>query len=100
MIKDILEKRGAEAVENIRTNLAETGTSATGKTAKSVTHSVRQVGSSLVLTVVGARPFFPTVETGSKKSDKNPSPDMIESLTEWAQARGMDKGAAWPIASR
>lgn len=98
VIEDILTKRGQEAVAAIRENLASTGTNATLKTSNSVSSSVQQVGSRIVLTVVGARPFFPTVETGSKPSTKNPSPAMIESLTEWAQVRGKPKEAAWGIA--
>lgn len=98
MIEDILKKRGDEAVAAIRENLASTGTNATLKTSNSVSSSVQQVGSRLVLTVVGARPFFPTVETGSKPSTKKPSPEMIQSLTEWAQVRNIPKEAVWGVA--
>ncbi len=98
MIADILSKRGAEAVAKIRDNLSLTGTNATMKTSNSVSHRVTFVGGNIILEVVGARPFFPTVETGSKPSTKNPSPAMIESLTEWAQVRGKPKEAAWGIA--
>lgn len=98
MIEDILSKRGGEAVAAIRENLANSGTNATLKTSNSVSSSVQQVGNRIVLTVIGARPFFPTVETGSKPSTKNPSPDMIMSLTEWAQVRNIPKQAVWGVA--
>lgn len=98
MIEEILLKNGDDAVNAIRANLASTGTNATLNTSNSVSRSVSQVGSKIVLTVVGSRPFFPTVETGSKPSTKNPSPDMIQSLTEWAQARNLPKEAVWGVA--
>lgn len=98
MIEEILSKNGDDAVEAIKANLASSGTNATMKTSNSVSRTVTQVGSKTVLTVVGARPFFPTVETGSRPSTKNPSPDMIQSLTEWAQVRNVPKEAVWGVA--
>lgn len=98
MIEEILLKNGDDAVNAIRANLASTGTNATLKTSNSVSRSVSQVGSKIVLTVVGSRPFFPTVETGSKPTTKNPSPQMIQSLTEWAQVRNIPKESVWGVA--
>ncbi len=97
-ITGILHTRGEEAVKAIRTNLASTGTDATGKTSRSVRYEIRQEGDYTILEVIGGRPFFQTVETGSKPSTKNPSPDMIKSLTEWAVTRGKPAKSAWPIA--
>ena len=48
------------------------------------------------------RQFFKLLEKGRGPTSKNPSPDMIESLTEYARARGMEnpKSAAWAIAKK
>jgi hypothetical protein len=37
------------------------------------------------------------VETGSKKSDKNPHPDMIAKIKKWMPYRGL-QGSPWGIA--
>lgn len=95
MIKDILELHGERMVKGIRDNLASTGTNASGKTSDSVRFDVN----GNTLTVVGGRAYFPTVETGSKPSTKNPSPEMIQSLTEWAQAKNVNK-PVWGVAKK
>lgn len=86
---DILENRGDEYVRRIRENLSSTGTDASGQTSQSVGYRVYSQGKNFVLEVFGGRPFFPTVETGSKKSSKNPSPEMIESIKSWVLIRGI-----------
>lgn len=46
-----------------------------------------------------ARSFFELLEKGIKPSKKKPSRDMIESMTEYAKARGFEnpEKAAWAI---
>ena len=89
MIEDILHERGREAVDSIRANL--TPINATSKTSNSVSYRVFKQGDKTTLQVVGTRPFFATVETGSKPSDKNPSPEMI-------QVRDVPKDKVWGVA--
>lgn len=89
MIEDILEKHGAKMVEDIRDNIVSSGENTSGKTAASVQYRVEAKEGKSILTVVGGRQFFPTVETGSKPSTKNPSPEMVESLKEWAEKKGL-----------
>lgn len=96
-INDILDEAGRRYVDEIRANLASTGTDATGETSASVGYEVRQEGSKIVLEVYGGRPYFPTVETGSKPSKKKPSPDMIEKIKTWAGVRGI-LASPWGIA--
>lgn len=49
-----------------------------------------------------AREYFSLLEKGRRPTSKNPSPEMIANLTEYAQARGMEnpKSAAWAIAKK
>ncbi len=72
---------------------------ATGKTIDSVKYEVTKTGTMDRL-VIKARPFTSAIETGVSPTKKGVSSEMIQSLTEYAQARGMDnpKSAAWAIA--
>ena len=97
MIEDILHEAGNDYVRAIRDNLASTGTDATGETSKSVGYEVYQNGDKWTLNVYGGRPFFPTVETGSKPSKKKPSPKMIDKIKTWAGVRGI-LASPWAVA--
>lgn len=88
-IEEILDDAGQRYVKEIRDNLASTGTDATGETSRSVGYEVYQEGSKVILEVYGGRPYFATVETGSRPSKKNPSPKMVESIKTWAGVRGI-----------
>lgn len=88
-IDQILDRAGARAVEQIKVNLIASGENTTGKTADSLRWEVKGTGDKVSLVIYG-REFFKATETGSKPSEKNPSPEMVESLTEWAQAKGVD----------
>lgn len=79
-----------QALESVR---------ATGKTINSVKAEVTEKGDVSRL-VIKARPFTSAIETGVSPTDNGVSREMIESLTEYARARGMDKpeSAAWAIA--
>jgi hypothetical protein len=96
-IEDILDDAGRRYVDEIRKNLASSGTDATGETSKSVGYQVYTQGNRLVLEVYGGRPYFPTVETGSKPSKKKPGRKMIEKIKTWADVRGI-LASPWAIA--
>lgn len=96
--EEILDDAGRRYVDEIRANLASTGTDATGETSASVGYEVRVEGSRIVLEVYGGRPYFPTVETGSKPSKKKPGRKMIESISKWKEVRGILK-SPWAIAT-
>ena len=96
-VVDILNRRGQEYVQRIQANLSTTGTDASGETSRSVFYRVQTSGDKVTLLVIGGRKFFPTVETGSRPSKKNPSPEMIKSLDKWRKIRGII-ASAWGIA--
>lgn len=72
---------------------------ATGKTANSIRYEVTTTDDKDQLLLIG-RAFFELIEKGRRPTNKGPSPDMIEFLTDYARARGMSKpeSAAWAIA--
>lgn len=74
-------------------------TSATHKTVNSVASEVTEDNDKVSLKLF-ARKYVSLLETGRKPTSKNPSPEMIDFLTDYARARGMDKpeSAAWAIA--
>ena len=88
-IDQILDKAGKFAVDRIKQNLVSSGEQTTGKTADSLRYEVAGKEDSVTLTIYG-RPFFKATETGTKPSEKAPSPEMVESLTEWAQKKGVE----------
>lgn len=69
---------------------------ATGKTQQSIRFVVDEQEQKLMFF---AREFFKLLEKGIKPSDKKPSKEMIEMMTEYARARGFDnpEKAAWAI---
>lgn len=73
--------------------------SATNKTVQSVRSEVTETETTTRLQLF-AREFTSLLEKGRRPTSKNPSPDMIKLLTEYAQARGMSdpESAAWAIA--
>ena len=94
----ILQAYGNSTVEEIRKNLASTGTNATGKTSRSLRYEVRVEAESITLKIIG-RPFFNVVETGRKATPQydKPSAEFVASIQEWAKAKGVP-GAAYAIA--
>ena len=94
----ILSQNGTSIVDQIRQNLASTGTNATGKTSRSLRFEVTQTTDKQVLRVIG-KPFFNVVETGRKATPQytKPSQEFVNAIKEWAQAKGIP-GAAYAIA--
>lgn len=95
----ILDSYGSSTIEQIRQHLAATGTNATGKTSSSLRYTVTQEGTKATLKIIG-RPFFATVETGRKATPQydKPSKAFVESIKEWAQAKGVDQNLVYAIA--
>lgn len=93
----ILSQYGKETVSAIQSNLASTGTNATGKTSQSVRYEIKQEGTKTTLKLVG-KPFIAVVETGRKPTPEyKPSEAFVESIQEWMNAKGVD-GSAYGIA--
>ena len=93
MFAELLNSYGQIGVEVLRNSIA--GLEATGRTAA----SIRYESSEDRLTIYG-RAYFELIEKGIRPSGKSPSRQMIEFLTDYARARGMDnpESAAWAIA--
>lgn len=86
--EEIFASRGKEGIEAIKENLSQNGLNASGKTKDSL-----RMESDKGSVTIFARDFFEALETGSKPSTKNPSPDMVESIKEWKDMRGIDAPA-------
>jgi hypothetical protein len=100
-IMDILNAYGKIGVQLAKNSLEYS--KATGKTINSVKYEVSANDNKERL-VIKARPFTSALETGIKPvsagSKPGIPPEMIENLTEYARARGMEKpeSAVWGIA--
>lgn len=96
-IADTLEAYGPIGVQVLQDAIA--GIEASGKTAESIRYEVESSGTKDSLRLLG-RKYFELIEKGIKPSEKNPPPEMIAMLTQYAKARGMSdpEGAAWGIA--
>lgn len=95
-IVSILNTYGQIGVDVIKQSINR----ATGKTENSVRYVVKDTQGIKYRLTWYAREFIQLLEKGRRPTDKGPSPDMIESLTEYAKARGMSdpESAAWAIA--
>lgn len=97
-VVEILNTKGLEAINEIRNNLASTGSNATSKTSQSLQVTINQVGTKVTMEITG-RPFFMSVETGRKPTpEKKPSRQMISNIMAWMSARGLDETKAWGVA--
>lgn len=93
------QKYGTVAVRIVQTALEQVR--ASGKTIQSVKAIISEDKGVDRFTIV-ARPYTNRIEQGIGPTTKGPSREMIKSLTEYAQARGMDKpeSAAWGLAKK
>lgn len=87
-------------VDSIKSNIIAAGKQVTGTMADSLKLSVRQSGQIFNVDLNAAK-YFPVLETGRRPTpDKKPSREMIENIGDWAEAKGMERGAAWGIATK
>ena len=93
------QKYGTVAVRIVQTALEQVR--ASGKTIQSVKAIISEDKGVDRFQIV-ARPYTNRIEQGIGPTTKGPSREMIKSLTEYAQARGMDKpeSAAWGLAKK
>jgi hypothetical protein len=102
-VLEILEAYGKIGVQRIKQALEQVR--ATGKTINSVKYETSE-NNGVARLVIKARPYTSAIETGVKPvsagSKPGIPPEMIANLTEYAQARGMEKpeSAAWGIAKK
>jgi hypothetical protein len=96
---EIVNNNGTELINDIRANLVTSGQNATLETSNSLRIEVKQEGNKVKMQLFG-RDYFMTVQTGRKPTpDKKPSREMIDRITAWVNARGMDASAVWAIAT-
>lgn len=97
-IISILNQYGNSTIEQIKQNLAGTGTNASGKTAQSLHYQVTNEGTRATLKILG-KPYFMVVETGRKPTpDKKPSKDFVRNIKDWLQFTTGDTRPAYAIA--
>ena len=93
LIQDALNKFGDETVTMIQSNLASTGTNASGETSQSLKSEVRGER----VTVTG-KPFIYVVETGRKPGKMPPVSDLLKWLeTGKISFSGKIDSVAWAI---
>jgi len=98
--EQLLNNNGKQLITGIQTNMEKAGQNATGETANSLEIEIQQVGTKFKLILTG-RPFFLTVQTGRRPTPgKKPSRQMIDNITKWVDARGIDISAVWAIATK
>lgn len=99
-IYNVIQNSSIDLLNDIRANLGATGTNATGQTSQSLRVEVKQSGNKYTMQLFG-RAYFMTVQTGRKPTpDKKPSREMIDNITKWVNARGIDESAVWAIATK
>jgi hypothetical protein len=97
-IVTILSGFGEGVVNDIRRNMASTGTDASGESSRSLRYEVIEDGFKATLRVL-AKPFFMVVETGRKATPEyKPSIDFVNRIKSWLSSRGKDQGPAYAIA--
>lgn len=86
----ILSGYGQGVVDEIKKNLASTGTDATGETSKSLRFEVKKDADKTILSVYG-RPFIMAVETGRgpAKGSGQGNSGMAENILKWMNAKGI-----------
>ena len=97
---DIVNVRGIELVNNIRANIGASGQNATMRTSNSLRFEITGEGTKIKFKLFG-REFFMAIQTGRRPTpDKKPSRGMIQNITMWVAARGIDESAIWGIATK
>lgn len=95
----ILNQDGIQLMNDIRANMGSAGMNATNETSHSLRIEISKEGTKTRFQLFG-RPYFMTVQTGRKPTPgKKPSREMINRITAWVEARGMEPESVWAIAT-
>lgn len=95
----IISEQSDSFINQIRRNIQASGEYATGKSSDSIYSLISEQDGVFTLEI-NAKPFFSVLETGRKPTpDKKPSKAMIENITEWCDAKGLNSNLAWAIAT-
>jgi len=96
----ILEDQSQSLINRIQNNISSAGMNVTGKTAQSFEYRITTEGSKTSIEIL-ANQFASVVETGRKPTpEKKPSRSMIQNITDWVEARGLESSLVWAIATQ
>jgi hypothetical protein len=96
----ILQDESQSLIDRIRQNMSSTNTNATGSTSESLEYHIIEEGDRTTINIL-ANAFAQVIETGRKPTpEKKPSASMIQNITDWVNARGLESSLVWAIATQ
>lgn len=96
----ILQNGAESLIAKIRANMVATNTNATNKTSESLEYQITEEGDKITLDI-NANQFAAVIETGRKPTPNlKPGASMIQNITEWVNARGLESSLVWAIATQ
>lgn len=97
---NILQEGAESLIEKIRANMVANNINATNKTSESLEYEIIEDGDKTTLNI-NANKFASVIETGRKPTpDLKPGASMIQNITEWVNARGLESSLVWAIATQ
>lgn len=96
----ILQEQAGSLIDKIKANMLATNTNATSKTSESLEYEIIEEGDKTTINI-NANQFAAVIETGRKPTpDLKPGASMIQNITEWVAARGLESSLVWAIATQ
>lgn len=96
----ILEDSAQSLIYKIQANMAANNVNATLKTSEALGYEIVQDGDITILNITGNE-FTQVIETGRRPTPElKPGASMIQNITEWVEARGLDNSLVWAIATQ
>ena len=92
-LSNILDKQGKEAVELYRNQLRENDRVATGKTNASIRYEVKSDSIRSTSLIIYGADHIRDLETGQTPEQIQSNPPIFQQITEWANARGINRTA-------
>lgn len=91
IVEDILNQEGQDMVDEIRENLAATGSNASGKTSESIRYEVEIEGKKAALSLFG-RGYIMSVETGRGPRQSSKESNFLDGMKDWMKIKGIGSG--------
>lgn len=96
----MLEDNAQSLIQKIQLNMQSANINATGQTSQGLDYEAIDEGETITLNIVGNQ-FTQVIETGRRPTpDLKPGFSMIQNITEWVNARGLDNSLIWAIATQ
>lgn len=92
-VKGALDRIGLKSVQDIRRNLVENDSIASGKLVRSVSHRVREITGGFLFEILADK-HWQFVDMGRKKGKQPP----ISAIRRWTKQKGIDQGLSFAIA--